>query len=222
MSTITSEQKRQFEEQGYVLVSGLIAPEIAEAAAGALWRGLGADPDDRATWQNVPVGSSHKDPAILACFTPEVLAAAAGLAGEDPATFKAPSSTLTLNIFPQEGPWSHHGPHIDHALARDGYKVFPRPLRIASILYLNDVPQHGAPTVVWPGSHRKIEALAKSDPAHYELMQTLNQELGSLDLGEPIEIPGRRGDILFYHYLTAHSGSRNATDTPRFALVYKW
>jgi ectoine hydroxylase-related dioxygenase (phytanoyl-CoA dioxygenase family) len=95
-------------------------------------------------------------------------------------------------------------------------------MHLAGIIYLNDVPPQGASTVVWPGSHRKIEALAKSDLTHYELMQTLNAELGKLDLGDPIEIPGKRGDVLFYHYLCAHSGSRNATDTPRLALVHKW
>jgi hypothetical protein len=219
---LTKEQQQQFVEQGYVLLSGLIAPEIAAAGAAALWRALGATPEDRTTWQNIPVASGHKTPALLACFTPEFAAAAANLAGEDVATFTGPSSAFTLNVFPQEGPWSHHGPHIDHALPRDGFRVFPRPMRVASIAYLNDVPPHGAPTVVWPGSHRKIEALAQSDPVHYELMQTLNQELNKLDLGESVAIPSQCGDVLFYHYLCAHSGSRNASDTPRFALVHKW
>jgi hypothetical protein len=219
MSILTPEQHHQFVEEGYVLVSGLIADDISQRGAAALWRRLNANPDDPTTWGNVPLASGHNDPDIIACFTPEAMQVASELAGEavNPVT-----GTLTLNIFPQEGAWSHHGPHIDHALPRDGFKVFPRPMRVASITYLNDVPRHGAGTVVWPGSFRKIEALAQSDPQKYELMATLNNDLGKIDLGEPVELLGKRGDVLFYHYLTAHSGSRNATQTPRLALVHKW
>jgi hypothetical protein len=222
MSVVTPEQARQYENEGYVLLSGLIGPEIAAAAAASLWKGLGADPNDRSTWANVPIGSGHDAPEIMACFTPLICAAAAELANEGLPALPAPSSTYTLNIFPQEGGWRPHGPHIDHALERDAYKVFPRPMRIASIIYLNDVPENGAPTVVWPGSYKKIEALAKSDPERYTLMMTLNREIDKLDLGEPVQVPSKQGDILFYHYLTAHSGSTNATDTPRLALTHKW
>jgi hypothetical protein len=222
MKVLTCEQMRQYEDEGYVLVSGLIDPGIASAAAAALWRGLGADSNDKATWVNVPRGSGHNAPEIVACFTPLICAAAAELANEGLPRLRAPSSTYSLNIFPQEGSWRPHGPHIDHALEKDGYKVFPRPMRVASIIYLNDVPENGAPTVVWPGSYKKIEALAKSDPVHYELMMTLNEELDKLDLGEPVQVSSKLGDILFYHYLTAHSGSTNATDIPRLALVHKW
>ena len=219
MNLLTDEQKRQYVEEGYVLVSGLISDEIARSGAAALWRALNADPADSTTWKNVAWASGHKDPDIVACFTPEFAAAAAELSGE---ASRPPSSAFTLNVFPQEGPWKPQGPHIDHAIPKDGFRVFPRPMRIASIAYLNDVPPHGASTVVWPGSFKKIEALAKSDPQKYELMAALNQDLNTLDLGDPVEVHAGRGDVLFYHYLTAHAGSSNATQTPRFAVVHKW
>ncbi|WP_395138173.1 hypothetical protein [Armatimonas sp.] len=53
-------------------------------------------------------------------------------------------------------------------------------------------------------------------------MAPLNLALGELDLGEGIQVEGKRGDVLFYHYLCAHSGSRNARDYPRFAIAHKW
>ena len=222
MSVVTPEQVRKYEEVGYVLLSGLIGLQIAAAAADALRKALGAYPNEMEKWPDIPSGSVHDAPEIVACFTPEICAAAAELANDGLPALPAPSSTFTINIFPQEGLWRPHGPHIDHAIERDGYTVFPRPMRVASIIYLNDVPLNGAPTVVWPGSHKNIEALAKSDPEHYALMVTLNRSLDKVDLGEPIQVPSRQGDILFYHYLTAHSGSTNATNVPRLALVHKW
>jgi ectoine hydroxylase-related dioxygenase (phytanoyl-CoA dioxygenase family) len=88
--------------------------------------------------------------------------------------------------------------------------------------FLNDVALHGGGTVVWPGSHRRLEALARSNPQRYELMWTLNQSLKELDLGRPVELTPRRGDVLFYHYLCAHAGSMNTGPRPRLALNMKW
>jgi ectoine hydroxylase-related dioxygenase (phytanoyl-CoA dioxygenase family) len=53
-------------------------------------------------------------------------------------------------------------------------------------------------------------------------MYTLNQEIDRADLGEPVEVTAKAGDILFYHYLCAHSGSQNTTPHPRLALNHKW
>jgi len=222
MQVLTEAQEQEYAEQGYLLVSGLVPATIAEAAEAAMWRAFAADPNDRATW---PIAMRHQvydPPELAACYTPEILAAAALLAGDDPASFKPPSRGYAINVFPQEGEWQWPRPHIDHAIKEHGHKTFPRAFRIASMLFLNDVPTHGAGTVVWPGSHRKLLALAQSDPERYEMMWTLNQELSQRDLGEPVELTPRRGDILFYHYLCAHAGSMNTSDRPRLAMNMKW
>ena len=160
-SIITPEQKRQYAEDGYVLVPDLIAPEIVERATAALWRELNADPNDAATWRDLPWARGFRDADIVACFTPEFEQAAAELARE---SVSAPSSAYMLNVFPQEGPWRPQGPHIDHAIPKDGFRVFPRPMRVASIAYLNEVPPHGASTVVWPGSFKKNRSAGEKRP----------------------------------------------------------
>ena len=50
MTTLTEEQTRHYEEQGYVLVSGLVPEPVAREAATAMWRLIGADPADSGTW----------------------------------------------------------------------------------------------------------------------------------------------------------------------------
>ena len=50
MTTLTNEQMRHYEEQGYVLVSGLVPEPVAQEAAAALWRLLDADPARLDTW----------------------------------------------------------------------------------------------------------------------------------------------------------------------------
>ena len=223
MAVLTAEQHRQYAEQGYLLASGLISEEIALAGEAAMWRAIHADPEDPATWAHVSSRhSSFDDPQLVACYTPEILAAAAELGGEEPANYHAPKQGYAINVFPQPGEWTWPQPHIDHAIKEPGHKTFPRAFRLASMLFLHDVPVHGGGTVVWPGSHRKLEALAQSDPAHYELMWTLNQELPRANLGDPIELTPKRGAILFYHYLCAHAGSKNISSRPRLAMNLKW
>jgi hypothetical protein len=223
MSILTDEQRRGYTEQGYALISGLIPPETVTAGQAAMWRALQADPDDSASWTEIPAKhAAFDDAALAACYTPHVLAAAAELAGDDPQTFRPPSRAYVINVFPQPGEWTWPSPHIDHAIKEHGHKTFPRAFRIASMLFLSAVPPHGGGTVVWPGSHKRLETLARSDPAHYELMWTLNQELKTIDLGPPMELTPKAGDLLFYHYLCAHAGSKNTSDHPRLAFNMKW
>jgi ectoine hydroxylase-related dioxygenase (phytanoyl-CoA dioxygenase family) len=220
---MVEQQRQRYQEQGYLLVSGLIPEEVAAAAEEAMWRLLHISPSDPSAWTAVQRGHHVFDSSeLLACFTPAYLATAAALAGDDPRTFRPPSRAYCINIFPREGAWEWPRPHIDHAIKEHAYKVFPRAFRIASMVFLHDVAPHGGGTVVWPGSHRRIEALARSDPERYELMWPLNQDLQKAGLGDPLELTPKRGDVLFYHYLCAHAGSANVSDRPRFAMNMKW
>lgn len=219
---LSSEQLRLFDEQGYLLVSGLLSPEDAARAVEAVWNGLGASPDDPATWEGKGGGFGTDHPAVTACITRAMARAADQLSGEAVPDWQPLSRVFLLNTFPQKDDWHPHGAHIDHAIPRDGFRTFPRPMRLASLIYLSDVSPKSGGTVVWPGSHRKILALAKSDPERFALMATLNQAIGTLDIGEPVEVLSRAGDILFYDYLCAHSGSVNVGRTPRFAIAHKW
>jgi hypothetical protein len=212
MAVLTEEQTRRYAEQSYLLVPGLIPVEVAALAETAMWRLMGLDRDDPASWAK----------ASSACYTPAFLAAAAQLSGDPPNSIQAPEKAYAINVFPKPAEWRWPRPHIDHAIKDAGHKTFPRAFRIAAMTYLSDVPPHGAGTVVWPGSHAMLERLARSDPDRFDTMWALNQELANVPLPEPVELTPRRGDVLFYSYLCAHAGSQNTSDRPRLALNAKW
>ena len=218
MSILTDEQERFYAEQGYLLVTGLIPAEIAREAEAAMRRLI-----ETADGSGGHAGHQvFEEPALLACYTRPMLAAAARLAGDDPATIRPPSRAYAINVFPQEGEWQWPAPHIDHAIQEHGHKTFPRAFRIAAMTFLSDVASHGGGTIVWPGSAQKLLRLAETDPAQYETMWALNQDLSKADLGAPKELTPRQGDVLFYHCLCAHAGSQNVSDRPRLALNTKW
>lgn len=215
--------QQELDERGFTLVRGIIPPDTVKRAVEALWKRVGADPGDRGTWTGIRRGPEMMaEPALTACYTPEVLATAARLAGVPDAGFRPPEQACSLHAFPSDGEWKMPGPHIDHSIRADNYKAFPPPFHIASIAYLGKVEPQGGATVVWPGSHRLIEQRARENPREFEFMWQLNQEVPKMDLGEPVEVPAEAGDILFYHYLLAHAGSKNVSERPRFALNMKW
>ena len=252
MKSLSKDQVDQYDRDGYLLVSGLIPEEIAAKAEAAMWRWVGINPDEPpASWEDVPGGIRlYNDADLVNCYTPQCLAAAAQLTRDDPSTFSktrthpktysAPDfraaqeagedltrffrwdCTYAINVFPGSGEWTWPTPHIDHSLPEHNQKTFPPVFRLGALIYLNDVERHGGGTLVWPGSHHKMEALARQKPERYEYRSPLNEDLHEIDCGNPIELTLKRGDVLFLHHLCAHSGSLNLSNRPRFALNMKW
>ena len=223
MSVLSEAQRYFYDENGYLLVSGLIPDEIAQGAERAMWEEMGASPDDPLTWtEEARKKQAYKRPEIVALFTDAYLAAAMELWGDSPEPFDRPKTGYAVNTFPSDGLWSPHAAHLDHSIKEHGHKTFPTAFRIASMCFLHDVEPHGGGTVVWPGAHQRVRALAESDPTRYELMWSLSRDLGLAEIGEPVEIIPRGGDVLFYQCLCPHSGSRNVSARPRLALNCKW
>ena len=219
---LSETQLDAYDRNGYILVSGLIPDDIARAAAQMLWHCMEANPEDPETWPDGNYVEGQDQPEIVACFTQDYLDAVSQLSGDPIDTIHTPRRATALNILPSEGDWQNPRPHIDHAIKDHGHKTFPRPFRVAAMTFLSDVETRGGGTAVWPGSHKKIEALARSDESHYEYMWVLNQALDQVELGEPLLTTPRQGDVLFYDYLCAHAGSKNMNNQPRLAWNYKW
>jgi len=84
------------------------------------------------------------------------------------------------------------------------------------------VEPHGGGTIVYPGAHARLKALARSDPRKYGYVAALNRDIMKIALPAPVELTPRRGDVLFHDYLCVHAGSENASGTPRLAINHKW
>jgi len=226
MPPLSQDQIGQYLVNGYLQVSGLIPDEVVSRAEDAAWRCMGVDRNDPATWDDRPKGHpAYEDADLVACYTPALLAAAAqlGEGAPDPSAYGAPRSGYCIHTFPTQEEWRVGGPHIDHSIKEHGHKTFPHAFRLASMTFLSDVDAHGGGTLVWPGSHMKTMALARSDPKKYEYMWVLGREMRDLvDVGDPVETTPRAGDVVFYHFLCSHSGSMNTTDSPRIAMNRKW
>ena len=100
----------QYHQDGFLLASGLIPEAIARTGEAAMWDVMGMDANDPETWNNFSdeaiastlqagfkprsklyqyFGNQHPD--LLACYTPEMMAAMAQLTGESVDLFHPPN-----------------------------------------------------------------------------------------------------------------------------------
>jgi hypothetical protein len=226
-SPLNFEQVHHFLEHGYVVVSGLIPRDIADAADAAVFRHFGARRDDPSTWKLLQRELFTNAPELMAVFTPEVCRAVGQLASTDPCLFPVahPFHGYVLTI-PRsgDGPQLGVAPHMDGAGYNSPYPVpsQPQPWKLFTMIYLHDGTPGGGNTMVWPDSARKYEALWRSNPQKYRFMKPMIDDRHLIDLGDPIELVPKAGDVAFIDQRCWHSGSLNNGPRPRVAMNHKW
>ena len=52
------------------------------------------------------------------------------------------------------------------------------------------------------------------------ILYNLNKDIPALDLGEPMELLPKVGDVLFFQHLFGHNGARNTGPRPRLMMRY--
>ena len=201
-----------------------------------------AAPDDPSSWPRGVVAPQLFDAEINALWNREYLRIAellsdgyeiqAGTPGRDSAPLRppmGPRGLMAINNFPvaPEGgeeaaaanaAWEMPGAgHLDHCIPSDGFVTFPRPVRMSTMTYLTDcaggdAEAHGGSTVVWPGSSRKFERLAATDPERFRMMIDLGNAREEAQVGvdgaeRPIEVRHRAGDVLFYDIFLSHTST---------------
>jgi ectoine hydroxylase-related dioxygenase (phytanoyl-CoA dioxygenase family) len=211
---LNPQQIQSYVNDGFLLLPDVIGSKTVERARQVLTRNIARTSEN-------PYHTLLTDPAVSACFNKKVCDAAAQLVGVRK-KFVPPLTIYTVTVFPTAKPWQWPTPHIDHAKEEDAHQTFPPPFRIGCMVYLTDIQPHSGATIVWPCSHRRLEELAKSNTERYKYLVSVFRDMVELDLGSPKEIIARAGDVLFYQYLLAHSGSANSGASPRFALNHKW
>jgi hypothetical protein len=242
---LSDEQLKRYHRDGCLLVSGLLSEEVAERAERTMWALCGLDPaappeqwlafgrpaaslvergaaistvDERGLLQTD--GLQNAD--LMACATDRYLGAMAQLLGVPPSQLHPPQSCHAQNLLPRPGgerPVVH--PHVDGIPREHNHSVFPGPFNVTSLIYLNDtMGEEGGGTRVWPGSASKIRALAESDLVGFEKLWRLTQDIPSLDLGEPVQLVPKRGDVLFWSHLLGHNGTPNTGERPRMCMRF--
>jgi hypothetical protein len=206
--SLSAEDLRFWEENGYVVVHNAATAENCAAAVEAICEFLRMDWNDPDTWYNGPQGHSIWVPlwrhsAIQANReSPRVRRAFEQIWGRTDLWMNVDQSGMNP---PQRPGWRFPGPflHWDVSLA------LPIPFGTQALLYLTDTePEQGAFTCV-PGFHRKIESWLESLPPHVNPRQENLDPLGAQ------AIPGLAGDLIIWHQALPHGSRPNNTNKPR-------
>jgi ectoine hydroxylase-related dioxygenase (phytanoyl-CoA dioxygenase family) len=228
-SILSHQQKQQFIDDGFVVVRGLISPEVAKTTHDAILAHM-VDPANqkyshahastRALWGAGPLTEVCRDARVEQVVTelvgphlPQLSyhtgKEAVGLQAEESGyipvlTMPTPHrASLDLKFIEPQG-W-----HVDGIR---GTAIKPEVLMLVIFAYLNDVPEYGGATTVKPGSHRQL----------FEHWVTKGEMTPIADLNDKfapsLPLPGKAGDVIFFHYLLVHSGSDNLTENIRVGV----
>lgn len=237
---LSATQLKHFEERGFLLLSGLIPTETIQKAEQAMWHCLGMDTKNPDSWGEVQrpfltgfyieqmgngkrielYGVTHPD--VLACCTLDYLTILKQLAEKYPSIphckSQEPDGIWAINQFPEDANWRPSPPHLDGDF-RD-LRLDPGTFRATSLTYLTASNSQQGTTLIWPEGVERIRAFRKKHPDFSNHVRDMRAHFPKLDLGEPMEVVAKQGDVLFFHHLLPHTGTINVGTSPRFAIRY--
>ena len=218
---LSEEQLKEFGERGFLVVPGVVAPEVVERARQRIDELIAAEPPAEGHVGNhFYFPKAADEPALIAPLTaagPDGISAfthAEALA--DPGTLKVPWQVqVALNI----PPFSHRpgAPHIDAQVAEPTPGHIPNTFTLLAGVFVTDqLTENSGNLWVWPGTHR----------THAEYFQQRGVEMfcayPDIELPEPEQVRARAGDLLLAHYLLGHNiGGNYESDTTRRMLYYR-
>lgn len=225
---LTARQVDDFIRDGYIKVGDLITPDVVDRTRVAIADSIGIDESDPSTWGERPTPLDCWD-VTLRCWTPDIEQVGRELVGPD--TDHGPHRSPYLERKGKD-PWMFgYIPVLSYPVGGekrftpkptpDGYHVdgihlvttWPVYRYLVVFVYLVDVEPFGGATVVLPGSHRRI-----FEHWYRDRKAAASGRVPDLDYGDPVAVAGRAGDVIFMHYLCAHSGSQNHDEHIRFGL----
>ncbi|MCK6470965.1 MAG: phytanoyl-CoA dioxygenase family protein [Planctomycetes bacterium] len=215
-------QRRHMYEHGYVSVPGVVPKVMVDAALRAINHSLG---------EGLPQEEILKLRAQSYCRELQTDPVVTDLLNKTPAwtlgeemigQLKPRKSAQIALRFPGKvGPPGKLGGHLDGLPTKDnGVPVDGKYHNFTALCVILlsrlDGPFAGNFTV-WPSSHRKNEQYFRErGPESF-----LNDGMPKLDYGEPVQITGEPGDVVFAHYSTVHTAAPNFSPHVRYAAIYR-
>jgi hypothetical protein len=194
---LTAEQTRTFAEAGWIVVPGLVPPDVLGVADNEVDRLLTeAPPPDGHVGHHFYWQTSDESPELFSPLRGDggILAAAGGLVGEGGVDVAFDQAQVALNI-----PFSSHRPGRPHLDGNAPGQRSPGTFTLLAGLLLTDqLVESGGNLWVWSGTHLSHPAFfAARGPG------ALAEAAGypDIELPEPTQVRGRRGGVLFAHYL---------------------
>lgn len=212
---LNDEQLKEFGERGFVVVPGVVAPELVERANRRIDELIAAKPPAEGhVGHHFYFPNAADEPALLEPLMDAAFGHAEALT--EPGLLEAPQQVqVALNI----PPYSHRPgrPHIDAAISEPTPGFRPNSFTLLAGVFVSDQTTENSGNLwVWPGTHR----------THAEYFRERGVEMycayPDVKLPEPEQVTARAGDLLLAHYLLGHNiGGNYESDQTRRMLYYR-
>lgn len=221
---LSSAQKRQFVEDGYLKVEGVIPQVMVEQARRAINHSVGhvgKGKDNSEAHRNGQLGDDIRNhPVISDLFnkTP-IIRIAESLMGEGNVLPIGGAQIALRYPSSPEGDVGEPRGHLDGlGTGTNGMPkgVYRRGFTAFGVIYLDDVPEaYSGNFTVWPKSHTCF-----ADYFEREGHEVLAEGMPRIDLPEPpVMVTGRAGDFILAHHAMVHTGGPNASPNVRYATI---
>ena len=214
---IAPEQLRTFAQDGYIVLPGIVSPELIAAARHEIARRVADDPPppDHRGPHFYFIGEDIPTPLLAPLNNSRAATLVRSLMANAP--FDPPEHVQISRNVP---PWSHHpgGPHID-GLTPPEADGRPGTFTVLAGIFLTDQSNEDAGNLwVWPGSHTQTASYLRDHGAD-ALRSCI--PYAPVTLTPPRQVTARAGDLLLAHYLLGHNMGGNVSDTVREVLYYR-
>jgi hypothetical protein len=223
---LSAAQKRRFRDEGYLVLPGAVSAAQIAAARHAINHSLGEEgmnKDDLPTLRAQSYCREIRDAAVITQLATHssVLPAVESLVGQG--NLQSPGGGQIALRFPLP-PGTDPGPprgHLDGlGSGANGMDkgVYRRGFTGLAVIYLCDVPEAFMGNfTVWPGSH---VAFQQHFVEHGHVV--LADGMPRIDLPhEPVQITGRKGDLVITHHQLVHTAAPNASSEIRYAAIFR-
>jgi hypothetical protein len=213
MHILSEQDIRFFEENGYVVLSGLVPQENLGPVIEATWDFLGMDPDNPEDWYREPLSIDglvemyHHQSMWNNRQHPDIYYAFADILGTDKLWVSFDRASLKRPTNPKYPEWDYEGfIHWDIDTS-----ALPTELRVQGVLTLADTDSEQGGFQCVPGMHLGLEEWVKTQPP--------DQNPFKPDLtGRKIrKVAAKAGDLIIFNARLPHGSSQNRSDKPRFA-----
>ena len=215
---LTKADRAFFDENGYLVVPGLIPAAEVNAVVDAIWEFLDFDRNDPSSWYREP----HRHNGMVEMYhhqalwdvrqNPRVHELFSQLFGRedlwvflDRANFKPPPN-------PAHPEYDHAGMvHWDIDVRQQ-----PLPYQIQGVLYLVDTAVGEGGFQCVPGVHRWVSEWAQGRSSEDIRHQQLHERFPDA-MNPVVEVEARAGDFIIWNSALPHGNHRNSSGKPRLA-----
>lgn len=206
---LNDEQLAHWDEQGYLIVPGVLAASESAAARAAIWDFLGMHEHDPASWYQSSTQMKKIMVQLFAHPAFEVARRSDYIRRIFQQLWQREDLVMTTDRVgfnpPETDRWQFPGPgmHWDVELTA------PVPFGTQALIYLTDVAEHQGAFCCVPGFHKKIDRWLAAQPEGIDLQQ---QDWTQW----PVKpIAAKAGDLIIWHQALPHGSSPNRADFPR-------